>query len=128
MAYPSGSGSERLHRGAIHNLVNAWTSFRFEGLHPATGTATYAVPANHIVTILSIIVTEMAGATHKINITGTFLGSTSICFVDVEPVPTKQTFVWNEKIVLHPTDKLQVVGDAGSNFDIYYTYVEQDWS
>ena len=129
MAYPTGSGSERLHRGAIHNLTNADTHFRFEGLHPVVGNTTYAVPANHIVTILSIIVTEMANLNETFQIVGNFLGSTAINILYQEAVHAKETFTYNDKIVLHPTDTVKIQGHGGScNYDVYYTYVEQDWS
>ena len=127
MAYPTGSGSERLYGGAIHDLANVDTTFRFEGLHPSTGTNTYAVPANHIVTILSVSVTDTNSVLKYFQMVG-YIGSTAMNFVYQERIPSKQTFVWNEKIVLHPTDKILVVGEAGAGFDVYYTYVEQDWS
>ena len=127
MAYPSGSGSERLQRGTIHNMVNADTAFRFDGGITATGTSSYVVPANHIVTILSVNVTDTNSLLKYFQMVG-YIGSTAMNFVYQERIPSKQTFVWNEKIVLHPTDKILVVGEAGAGFDVYYTYVEQDWS
>ena len=55
MAYPTGSGSEILRRGAIHNLANSITSFKFDGTSPVTGTATYAVPTHHIISLLMLM-------------------------------------------------------------------------
>ena len=62
MAYPTGSGSERIRTGAIHNQINADTSFKFDGTNPATGTQTYAVPANHIITILTIVFSDQSNS------------------------------------------------------------------
>ena len=128
MAYPSGSGSERLQRGTIHNqTVSADTSFRFDGGIAATGTSTYAVPANHIITVLKIIITEVSNAARTFQLI-VIAGGVNMNLVYQQSVLAKDTFIWNEKIVLHPTDKLLLGSSASSNFDVHYTYVDQDWS
>ena len=127
MAYPTGSGSERLQRGTIHNMVNTDTAFRFDGGLTATGTNTYAVPANHIITVLKIIICSNIAAS-KIFQLIVIAGGVNMNLLYQQAVPAKGTFVWNEKIVLHPTDKLMLGGDSGANFDVTYTYVDQDWS
>ena len=127
MAYPTGSGSERLQRGTIHNMVNTDTAFRFDGGLTATGTNTYAVPANHIITVLKIIICDMSNAP-KIFQLIVIAGGVNMNLLYRQTVSAKGTFVWNEKIVLHPTDKLMLGGDSGANFDVTYTYVDQDWS
>ena len=38
------------------------------------------------------------------------------------------TFVWDDRIILHPADKLKINAEAGSNFDIFYSYIDQDWT
>ena len=58
MAYPIGSGSEILRRGAI--LAQAGgntTALKWDGTSPTMGTDTYTVPTNHIITLLTIVVT-----------------------------------------------------------------------
>ena len=127
MAYPTGSGSERLQRGTIHNMVNTDTAFRFDGGLTATGTNTYAVPANNIITVLKIIICDMSNAP-KIFQLIVIAGGVNMNLLYRQTVSAKGTFVWNEKIVLHPTDKLMLGGDSGANFDVTYTYVDQDWS
>ena len=127
MAYPTGSGSERLQRGTIHNMVNTDTAFRFDGGLTATGTNTYAVPANHIITVLKIIICSNI-ASSKIFQLIVIAGGVNMNLLYQQTVSAKGTFVWNEKIVLHPTDKLMLGGDSGANFDVTYTYVDQDWS
>ena len=127
MAYPSGSGSERLQRGTIHNMVNADTAFRFDGGITATGTSSYTVPANHIITVLKIIICDTANAVKTFQLIVT-AGGVNMNLLYTQAVPAKGVFVWNEKIVLHPTDKLLLGGSASANFDVNYTYVDQDWS
>ena len=127
MAYPSGSGSERLQRGTIHNMVNADTAFRFDGGLTATGTSSYTVPANHIITVLKIIIAEVSNAARTFQLI-VIAGGVNMNLVYQQSVSAKGTFIWNEKLVLHPTDKLLLGGSASANFDVHYTYVDQDWS
>ena len=129
MAYPSGSGSEILRRGAIHNQANDTTSLKFDGTSPTTGTETYAVPANHIISLLSINVTEMSNTSGKNFSMWTVLGGATITLLSNVPLNARQTYVFDERIVLHPTDTVKLFSDfAGANFDIFYTYIDQDWT
>ena len=127
MAYPTGSGSERLQRGTIHNMVNADTAFRFDGGITATGTSSYTVPANHIITVLNIIWNDQANVTNSFQLI-VIAGGVNKNLVYQQSVSAKGTFIWNENLVLHPTDKLLLGGSASANFDVHYTYVDQDWS
>ena len=61
MAYPTGSGSEVLRRGAINAQGNSATAFTFDGSHITTGQVGATVPANHIITLLSMSFTEVGG-------------------------------------------------------------------
>jgi len=129
VAYPTGSGSEILRRGGIHNQANDITAFRWNGTHPTTGDETYAVPANHIITLLNFSVCEMAdqnGKTFQLWIM--VAGSTGINIVQDVAVNAKQTYVWDDRIVLHPGDILKIEATASSNFDIVYSYIDQDWT
>ncbi len=129
MAYPSGSGSEILRRGAIHNLANDTTSLKFDGTSPTTGTETYAVPANHIISLLSITVTDMSATSGKNFSMWTVLGGANIKILEEVPVDDKETYVFDSRIVLHPTDTVKLFSDfGGSNYDVFYTYIDQDWT
>ena len=128
MAYPTGSGSEILRRGAIHNQLNDITAFRWNGTSPTTGDETYAVPANHIITLLNFSVTEMANQNGKRWWIWLVLSGTNININQYVILNAKQTYVWNDRIVLHPGDKLGINADASSNFDIFYSYIDQDWT
>ena len=129
MAYPSGSGSEILRRGAIHNQVAVATSFKFDGTSPTTGTSSYVVPTNHIITMLNISICDMSNTSKTFRLYGIFGGSNvTITFVQNVPVAAYETYVWNEKLVLHPTDRLVFNGVTSSSFNLYYTYIDQDWT
>tara|TARA_B110001454_G_scaffold210602_1_gene225281 strand:+ start:606 stop:1004 length:399 start_codon:yes stop_codon:yes gene_type:complete len=132
VAYPTGSGSEIIRRGAIHNQVTADTNFRFDGVSPTTGTTSgsgYSVATNHIITILSIIIMDQSNSSKTFRLYGLFGGSSvGIIFLQNVPVGPYETYVWNERLVLHPTDRLVFNGLASANFDLYYTYIDQDWT
>ncbi len=130
MAYPSGSGSEIIRRGAIHNQVNLDTNFRFDGVSPTTGTTSgsgYSVATNHIITILNISISDQTNTPKTFRLYG-LINSVGIIFLQNVPVPAYGTYVWNERMVLHPTDQLVFNGTTSANFDLYYTYIDQDWT
>ena len=127
MAIPSGSGTEVLRRGVIATQTTTATSFKFDGTNPATGTETYAVPANHIVTIISIIVCEAAGNAETFNMAIDDGTNPYVKLVEAYPIAGKGTFVWNDKFALIGGDKLKVWTSAG-DVDFYYSYLDQDWS
>ena len=133
MAYPTGSGSERLMRGSIHAQGAAETAFKFDGTHPATGTNSgtgYTVATNHIITLLNFQVCEMSGSHTNFRIILKCQPSgTDMQLLDQQILPADSTFVWNEKIVLHPTDSVKInQTGGGTNFDVYYSYIDQDWT
>ncbi len=126
MAYPSGTGSEIIRRGTIHNQVAAATSFKFDGTNPTTGTATDVVPVNHIITMLSISICDQSTATKIIDLYCD-TNSVRIFLLQSQSIGPYETFLWNEKFVLHPGDNLEINGASGANLDIYYTYIDQNW-
>ena len=127
MAYPTGSGSERIQRGYIHNQINTATSFRFDGGVSATGTSSYDVPDHHIITILSIIICDQSGTNKNFHMWIDGDSLTDVRILQSNTVPAYGTFVWSDKFVLHTNDKLVINADASSNFDVLYTYVDQNW-
>ena len=127
MAYPTGSGSERLMRGVINEQSNDQTSFKFDGTSPTKGTETDTVPALHIVTIIGISVCDVS------NTAGTFSlavsdGSSTASLVQDQPVGANGTFIYNDKIVLQGGDFLKINAGAGDDYDVHYSYIDQDWS
>ena len=129
MAYPSGSGSERLMRGPMLSLSSAATAFKFDGTSPTVGTASYTVPTNHIITILSITWTELGVGTTNF-ILYSDISSVEYKFLQSHYINEKDTYVWDDKIVLHPGDSLKTYCPAqgSASMDVYYSYIDQDWT
>ena len=130
MAIPSGSGTEVLRRGVIATQTTTATSFKFDGTNPSTGTSSYTVPANHIITMISIIICEAAGNPETFDLYMND-GASQIHFTSTTPLAASATFVWNDKFVLIGGDKLAIAmtaGAGGGDMDVYYTYLDQDWS
>ena len=127
MAIPSGSGTEVLKRTTIHALTTNETAFRWDGTMATTGTATYTVTANHIITVLNIIVAETQSSAENFNI---YMhdGSNSIHLLRNQPLSFKETFVWNDRLVLTGGDKLVLYAEASANIDVVCNYIDQDWS
>ena len=126
MAIPSGSGTEVLNRTTINAQDTTYTSFRWDGTNATTGTDTYTVPANHIITVLSIVFTEQGGGSKTFEL-DVYDGANSIALLQSQPVSGYGTFIWNDKIVLRPSDKL-LFAASGSGIDAYCTFIDQDWS
>ena len=126
MALPTGTGSEILKRTTINNQSNTATAFRWDGL-ATTGTSSYTVPALHIITVLNIIIAENSGGDEEFKLYGD-TGAGSIYLVTRKALPTNDTFVWNDKVVLHPGDKLSINFFAATNIDIWCSFIDQDWT
>ena len=108
MAIPSGSGTEVLKRATKH--ANNAANFTI-----LSGTA------NHIYTIISIICAEESTASGTISIKVND-GSNDIKLVPNLTLGSRESFVFNDKFVLYPGDKLTM------NCDWYVSYIDQDWT
>jgi len=126
MAIPSGSGTEVLNRTTIKSQSTSQTAFRWDGTNATLATNSYTVPANHIITVLSIVFTEQGGGTKTFELDA-YDGSNSIALLQSQTISGFGTFVWNDKIVLRPSDKLLFTA-SGSGIDAYCTFIDQDWS
>jgi hypothetical protein len=124
---PSGNGSEVLKRTTIHAQSNTATSFRWDGTMATTGTSTYAVTANHIITVINIIFNEQANAGEDINLYMND-GSNNIQLIQSQSLPAYGTFVWNDRLVLTGGDKLIINAGSSANIDAICNYIDQDWS
>ena len=128
MAYPTGSGSERMFRGTMGNLATSPTAFRFDGTSPTVGTDTYDVPDHSIVSILSIAWCDQSSSATSCHLY-VISGGSNYWILEAQTIPSIGTFVLNDKIVLHPDDKLLTkTAGGGANLDVWYTYIIQDWS
>ena len=128
MAIPSGSGTEVLRRGAVLTLSNSTTALKWDGTSPTTGTQTYTVPADHIITLLSMIWCETAGADELVYMQVVPSGGSAHNILREQSIPSKSTFIFNDKLVLHPGDKMTIELASAGDIDVYYSYIDQDWS
>ncbi len=127
MAYPTGSGSERLMRGGINAQSNTTTAFKFDGTSPTTGTSTYTVPANHIITLISVVVCEAANAAEVFSMSAND-GTNGIVLLESVALPAYGTFVFSDKTVLQGGDKITFNLASAGNVDVWYSYIDQDFS
>lgn len=117
MAIPSGSGTEVLKRNCF-TVTDTTDTKLIDGV------------ANHIYTVLSIIITETAGNAETF---GLFLDPDA-AGTDYEIISlatalgADQTFVFNDKLVLSGTDELNFKAGGACDIDIVITYIDQDWS
>ena len=114
MAIPSGSGTEVLKRVTINTLNNTTTTV-------ITGVA------NHIYTILSIVICENNGNAEQISITMND-GSNDIDLIYDMALVAKGSFVWNDRVVLSGTDQLKIRSHGTSGLDVIVSYIDQDWT
>jgi len=112
MAIPSGSGTEVLKRSAKIGL-NATNYDLITGV------------ANHIYTIISIIICEQSNSATTFDLR--IDNGTEYNMTQAVALGARQTYVWNDKFVISGTDKLNIY-TAGSNVDIHCSYIDQDWT
>ena len=115
MALPTGSGSEILKRleGTNSDTGN-------------TGAVVLTVAALHIVSILSITMTNTTGTQSRISISldnGTKRYVAKLIYVD-----PYLTFAFNEKMVLEAGDILRLHEHSAQSIDYWVSYIEQNWS
>ena len=117
MAIPSGSGTEVLKRGTFTVTDTTDTKILDGVIH-------------HIYTVLSIIITETAGAAETF---GLFLDP-SASGTDYEilslatALPADSSFVFANTLILSGTDELNFKAGASCDIDIVINYIDQDWS
>lgn len=118
MTIPIGSGSE---------VVKV---FKFEELDNSPEIVLINGVANHIYTVVSLIVTNSRGDSGNFHLKVTDSAGANECFViKNETLPVDSTFVWADRFSMVGDNHL--VGYCGSaldNMDVYVTYVDQDWS
>ena len=80
-------------------------------------------------TLLSITFCENAGADELINMKiDTEASGADVFLLDAQVLSSKETFVWNDKIMLWGTDELVVYTGSAADVDVYCTYIEQRWT
>jgi len=117
MANPStgfgGAGTEVLRRSYLNSTSN-------------TEATIFAGVSNHIYTVLSIVIQEMATATELIELyVDPDAGGTNIQLLYDYSIGPKETFIWSDRLVLTNTDILHFKTASASNIDIYCSYIDQ---
>ena len=132
MAIPSGSGTEVLKRHAVKASGAGWTTIRWtEDLTALANTSAggEAVPTNVILTILTISMHNAHGSsTMGFALTQDVAGTADIYHLNngVQLIPPGDTYIFNDKIILYPTDKLKIYGNYAHHCII--NYIKQDWT
>ena len=119
MAIPSGSGTEVLKNIPKDGLNNAWWSG-----------SDVTVPAHHIWTIISIIMSNISGNTANLGLRVVPSAGGSLDLIPNTgdtPITRYGTFVFNDKIVLSAGDEIRVYTNQDS-MDILISYIDQDWT
>ena len=135
MAYPIGSGSEVLKRTSMRQLggtetYGTWWSIDFT-VAQISAQANHTVPANHIITPISIVVCNTTATLYPFDMGVTPSGGTTIEMIKNQSVPAGDSFVWNDKFVLYGGDALLFrvnESSSGDDLDIYVSYIDQDWT
>ena len=136
MAIPSGGGTEVLKRTSMRQLggveaYGTWWSIDFTSAQ-ISAQGNHTVPAHHIITVLSVVICNpVTGYSYSIDMGVTPSGGTTIELLKNQDVPEYGTFTWNDKFVLHAGDALLFrhnVNASGDDFDIYVSFIDQDWS
>jgi|TARA_R100001594_G_scaffold92840_1_gene127145 hypothetical protein len=80
----------------------------------------------HTYTILSIIITETAGAAETVDIyVDDDAGGTDYEILSDQAVGANETFVFNDRLVIEDTDHLCASTASSANVDITVTYLDQ---
>ena len=115
MAMPSGSGSEVL-KISVFNATDATEHKLIDGV------------ANHIYSVLSVTVCETGDAAETFEMyVADDGGSTDHHYLKDQALGAKETFVWNERIVVSGTDQLIVKCSASCAISITCSYIDQNW-
>ena len=128
MAIPTGSGTEVLWRGSVSQQQATGTAARFDTSMPSVGTSSYTVPTNFIVTVMTVTFCNVSTGDAELINMYVVNGAGDIHLLYKQPLAASKTFIFNDKIVLHPGEKLVFHTDGAANVDIYYSYILQNWT
>ena len=129
MAIPSGGGTEVLKRNSIPAQTTTWTEIDWASEQTSAGntSGTTATPTNQIITVLNMIFCNGNASERGVYMKVSASGRTDVPFLDATPVPGKGTFAFNDRLVLHPGDKLMFYS-SGADVQIWINYILQDWT
>ena len=124
------AGTEVLYRTSIHAQgASDPTAFEWDRTAGATGTETYTVDTDHIITVLSISFCNQDTASTSTRLVDLYILDSTlnewIYLLHDQSLGPAATFVWNDKFCLVAGDKLVVNANAGANIDCLCTYIDQ---
>ena len=130
MAIPSGSGTEVLRRMGIYNQGTSETQIDWAQAVQTTAannSGTVAVPANVIITVLSILITNRN--TSNARLLDIIIDTTSnqLQILKQQTVGGAETFVFSDKLVLREGDQL-IFDSSDDAVDIRVEFIYQDWT
>jgi len=98
----------------------------------ASETTLIAGAAEHVYTIISIIICEMGSRSDgKFSLYVDVDNSgTNIYFADNLALPSKGIFIWNDRFAITATDKLHFLSSSASTpeYDVWCTYIDQQFA
>jgi len=116
MTIPTGSGSETLKIAHIAGVTNS-ENVLINGV------------ANHIYSILTITICETAGAAETFDL---YIdddgGGTDYYILKDFAIGSKETFIYDNRLVLSGTDHLCAITASSADLDITISYIDQDWT
>ena len=118
------AGTEVLYRTTIKTQVDTFTSFRWDRTNATTGTSSYAVATDHIVTVLSMTFCNNQSTAKDLYLK-IHDGAGDVYLLSPYSIPPNDLFVWNDKFVLVAGDKVMVNSVSGADMDCYCTYIDQ---
>jgi hypothetical protein len=128
MAIPSGSVTEVLKRNSIPSQTTGWTEIDWTAAQTAAAnTSNATVPTNHIITILNISFNNQSGAARTFDMRVINSSHAAINIIESQSLPISATFVWNDRLILHPADRLSIRA-SGTALSIWLNYIQQDWT
>jgi len=99
---------------------------------PEAGASILTAPSDHICTILSIIVLErnsLSDSMFDLYIAPD--GGTDVYLLINQPVSAYDTFVWSDRFTITGGDVLKLLAKSAggtANFDMWCSYIDQDWT
>ena len=116
MAIPTGSGTE-VSKVAHYAGVTNSEQVILNGV------------ANHIYSILSIIVCETGGAAETFDL---YIdddgGGTDYELLSDQAIGANETFIFNEKLIVSGTDHICVQAASSANLDVTICYIDSDFT
>ena len=115
MAIPSGSGTEVLKR-SVTTTTDSGAKKLIDGV------------ADHVYTVLSIVVCETAGAAETFNLYVDNGSGTAYELLSDQAIGANKTFIFNDRLVLSGTQELTIITASAADLDCIVSYIDQDWS